>query len=154
MEELNQKLDICASEIIECYQEILSERVILEKFLTDGFLNMSKARSIMGCSSLSQLQIPQNEMETQIRVNEYYEEKNNVKTVRFDMENTNKNSTTPKWIAPFSPLSLKNSQKDFTRSLNIIVSVAEKQIRLEALRNTYRDLLKNKANYVGKKVEE
>lgn len=142
VEKLNEKLDTYAVEMIECYQDLLAERVLLEKFLKDGFLNMSKARSIMGCASLSRLQIPENTMTAQVRVNEYADEsKDDVKANRFDLI---RETGMPMWIGPFSPLSLKNSQKDFSRTLDIIVSLAEKQNRLRGLIDAYNRVSKEK----------
>lgn len=143
VEKLNEKLDTYAIEMIECYQDLLAERVLLEKFLKDGFLNMSKARSIVGCASLSRLQIPENTMTAQVRVNEYADESSNddVKSNRFELI---RETGMPMWIGPFSPLSLKNSQKDFSRTLDIIVSLAEKQNRLQGLIDAYNRASKEK----------
>ena len=37
---------------IECYQEILHNHQLLNNSLDDGHLNLSKARSLIGCNNL------------------------------------------------------------------------------------------------------
>jgi hypothetical protein len=64
---LLDKLDKCVSLYIECYEQLLAERVMLDNCLDDAYLHLSKARSVMGCATLSITQIP-NELEPSVRV--------------------------------------------------------------------------------------
>jgi len=52
------KLDRCSCLFVEYYQQLLEERELLDAAMSDGYLHMSKARSIMGCASLSINQVP------------------------------------------------------------------------------------------------
>lgn len=58
LDELNERLDTCACLFIESYQDLLEHRTMLDKCLDGAYLNLSKARSIIGCTSLSILQVP------------------------------------------------------------------------------------------------
>jgi hypothetical protein len=180
---LLEKLDKCASLYIECYEQLLAERAVLDKCLDDAYLHLSKARSVMGCATLSITQIP-NELEPNVRVNLI--EQNNVslldedrlmfKSNKFDLvvgkgekvesnkkddeaselsstlENMNISAKSPSkmplptWFGVLTPLNLKTSHKSFTSSLSIITSICELQSKLESLRSTYHELLKQKKN--------
>ena len=66
LESVRERLDKCCTMYVETYQSLLEQRSLLNKTLDDGYLNLSKARSIMGCTSLSILQVP---VEMDARVN-------------------------------------------------------------------------------------
>lgn len=147
VESLNKKLDTYASKMIECYQEILFERKLLENYMQDGYLHMSKARSLMGTANLSQLQIPQDKMEAEIRV-EYDQEDldDHVKTFQFSLVDNVKKSTNsvPKWLGAFAPTSLNQSRTAFSRVINLVLSIAEKQNQFLELESAYKTLWKEK----------
>ncbi|CAF0754261.1 unnamed protein product [Brachionus calyciflorus] len=154
---INEKLDKCICLFVECYQTVLTQRELLNKTLDDGYLNMSKARSIIGCSSLSILQIP-SELEAKVTV-DIKTDTSLVKTddpsVKFEYPETNfdliidnnhekkENSSIsmPNWFGVLTPLSLKTSQKSFCRSLNLITSLCESQEKLKNLEQIYKALL-------------
>lgn len=155
IDELNQKLDKCICLYIDSYQSLLTLRDLLDKTLDDGYLNLSKARSIIGCSNLSVLQIPA-ELEAKVSI-ETNEKVDIIKTddPNYDFEYTNidfnlsvstdnKQVALPNWFGVLTPLSLKLSQKSFFRSLDIISSVCEYQTRLNILGKTYQELLSEK----------
>ena len=168
---LLETLDKCAAMYIECYRQLLSERSLLEKCLDDGFLNLSKARSIMGCASLSIMQVP-NELECSVRVEVKQEELRSkvdesgaefkIQLDKFQLvnsaneenrdEKSSEESNAPKpaassplWFGALTPQSLKASHKSFARSLHLIASICELQNKLETLAKKYRDLLKQKS---------
>lgn len=156
IDEINQKLDKCVCMYIESYQSLLTLRELFNKALDDGYLNLSKARSIIGCSNLSVLQIP-SELEPKISI-ETSEKIDIIKTddpnVDFELKNIqfnlsatgsdSKEARLPNWFGVLTPLSLKTSQKSFSRSLNLASCIAECQIRLNSLGNFYQDLLSEK----------
>lgn len=144
-DKLNEKLDRYASQMLDCYQEILVQRDILEGFMKDGYLNMSKARSIMGCANLSQLQIPGEELKADVRVVHHLDDFfDDVKSCQFELISSKSTTSIPKWIAPFPSQSLNRSQKAFSNSLNVALLIAEKQSLLAALQKEYRTLLDEK----------
>ena len=65
---LNEKLDLVATALVECYEKLLSERKLLDTCLNDGYLNLSKARSQVGCAHLSIMQIPAEELKPFVTV--------------------------------------------------------------------------------------
>lgn len=188
-EELNEKLDKCACLMVECYDEILQKRELLNKCLSDGYLNLSKARAIIGCTNLSMLQVPA-ELEPVVTVDvseqrEFHktdleavnlqfetdkfalsiaerskpnvdkknsdesddeQDQSNKKQAETKRSSANNNVIPcPNWFGVLTPLSLKTSQKSFSRSLFLIVSLCELQCRLHSLKQTYDDLLKSKS---------
>ena len=155
-EELNEKLDTVSLMMIECYDEILTKRNQLNTSLDDAFLNLSKARSLIGCSSLSILQVPV-ELEANVTVNECEKEVTesdvNYKHLNYDLmiktkQKTSSNDTEqsipslPTWFGVLTPLSLKTSHKSFSQSLYIIKSICELQSKLANLQLIYSDLKK------------
>lgn len=145
VENLNKKLDTYASKMIECYQAILFERKLLENYMQDGYLHMSKARSLMGTANLSQLQIPQDKMEAEIRV-EYDQEDfdDHVKTFQFNLVDMKRSDSVPKWLGAFAPNSLNQSRNAFSRVINLVLSIAEKQNQFLELETAYKTLWKEK----------
>lgn len=143
LEAVNERLDAQAVQMLECYEELINQRTLLERCLDEGYLNMSKARSLLGCASLSRLQIPQDESglgEARFRVHVSDDDDH------FEFEHPTQltQMNPPKWIGAFAPLSLKASQKAFARSLPLLVSIANLQARLGQLQRTYRTLAKEK----------
>lgn len=67
LESVCERLDRVVAESIETYQSLLEKRSLLNKTLDDGYLNLSKARSIMGCANVSMLQVPA-EMDARVNV--------------------------------------------------------------------------------------
>ena len=63
------KLYILSLVYMSCYEELLANRTLLDKCLDDAYLNMSKARSLVGCSNLSILQIPVDELTAKYDIN-------------------------------------------------------------------------------------
>jgi hypothetical protein len=155
---INEKLDRCAIELIECYEDILKQHDLLNKCLDMGYLNLSKARSIVGCTNLSTMQIPA-EIEASVTV-DIIEEKLffqnciEYKNLEFNLKiNDNKKDKNtesnlkneiialPNWFGVLTPLSLKSSQKSFCNSYAIIKSLCESQIKLKNLQIVYKRLL-------------
>ena len=152
----NEQLDACALSMLDCYEEILTQRSLLEKSLDDAYLNMSKARSILGCAQLSALQLPA-ELKPSVTVsltkkhaateaaNAELQLKDELKFA-LDVEQPRGNSPTdaqtpptcPSWFGALAPLSLRNSQRLFYKSLCVANSIAELQTRLSALQFTYK----------------
>lgn len=155
LNELNQKLDKCICLYMESYQSLLTLRELLNKKLDDGYLNLSKARSIMGCSNLSALQIP-SELEAKVSIEtsekvditrtddpSFHFEYPNI-NFNLSVSTENKQVALPSWFGVLTPLSLKLSQKSFFRSLDVISSLCEYQTRLNILGKTYQQLLSEK----------
>jgi hypothetical protein len=148
---LCQKLDKCAIEYVECYGQILTQRALMEESLNDAYLNMSKARSLIGCTSLSSLQIPP-ELTPHARVelnddDSDYDQFNLVFGSNTEQKDDAKSLTCspfPKWFGVLAPLSLKTSHKAFSRSLNMAVSLCELQSKLKSLEKEYKQLMSEK----------
>lgn len=148
LEFLCENLDKCTIEYVECYGEILTQRALLEESLSDAFLNMSKARSLIGCNNLSILQVP-TELTAHARV-ELNDDESSCEQFNLTFSNNsedNKNekqlscSPFPKWFGVLAPLSLKSSHKSFSRSLNLAVSLCELQSKLQSLEKEHKQLL-------------
>ena len=162
---LLEKLDKCACQFVECYQQLLTERLLLNSCLDEGYLHLSKARSMMGCASLSITQVP-NELESKVRV-ALNEQENEIdtdlehKSKKFELvfvndnaekiideageaAKSNKMPPLPSWFGVLTPQNLKTSHKSFARSLYIATSICELQSRLESLKLTYQELMKQK----------
>jgi hypothetical protein len=154
---IDDKLDTCAIMLVECYEELL-----LKECLDIGYLNLSKARSLLGCASLSILQVPKEDLIANVKVivnektnkAEDYFEYNDTEFNLIDMKSLNENTNEtkaeaptilstplPNWFGVLTPLSLKTSQKSFSNSLQIIKRICELQAKLVALRTTYKQLL-------------
>lgn len=147
---INERLDKYASEMLACYEELLDERALLEKSLDDGYVNMSKARSIIGCASLSRLQIPLDEDGlgmARFKVRQFEDVDDDDGLIRFELDNSDQVTPLhpPKWIGPLPPLSLKMSQKAFARALTIAVTIADLQSRLRHINDAYKSLLRDKS---------
>lgn len=153
--ELNEQLDTCACQIIESYEELLTQRALLDKCLDQGYLNMSKARSLLGVASLSRLQIP-SELEARVRIRVSENEVEKIatdfdgvdfefKTDKYELVKANEGGESekmPTWFGVLTPLSLKTSHKSFCRALYLIVSIGQQQTRLKSLEKRYEELMK------------
>lgn len=159
-EAANEKLDMLSLMMLECYDEILIKRNLLNTCLDDAFLNLSKARSLIGCSNLSILQVPV-ELEPNVTVNENEREYETdpdsdikCKYLNYELAIQTKQKTAtssdmeqaipnlPSWFGVLTPLSLKTSHKSFAQSLYIIKSICELQSKLANLQVVYSDLKK------------
>lgn len=157
---INEKLDTLTLEILDCYDQILNKRSLLNSNLDDAYLNLSKARSLIGCASLSIMQVP-SELEPNVTVNELETDAicpgNNeikYKEITYDLVVQSKQKTSdhtdnkqpipslPTWFGVLTPLSLKASQKMFSQSLYTIKSICELQTKLNSLQKSYFDLKK------------
>lgn len=159
---LNEKLDQCAELLVSTYNEILIVRDSLSEQLDNGFINMSKARSLLGCSGLSAMQIPA-ELESKITVEVVEHNQRTVsgfeyKDLEFnlDINNYNKNSEEqmeakyaplPSWFGALPPMSLKNSHMSFSSSIHTIKSLCELQTKLHYLQIAYKQLLAEKDRF-------
>ncbi len=147
-------LDKLAISYIECYQEILFNRQLLNDCLDDAYLNLSKARSLIGCNRLSLLQIP-NEFDANLFVShetDGHMVNEKLSYDKFSLVSTDDNEDVvvqtklPNWFGVFTPLNLKTSQKSFFKSVNIILNVCELQSKLNAIEIEYKNLLEKKTN--------
>lgn len=157
---VNESLDSIALMIVDCYDEILKERTLLNSCLDDAYLNLSKARSLIGCASLSILQVP-SEIEPNVTIDEketeeQIDENLNYKQMNYDLviknkqklKSTEDETTTqvvgqlPTWFGVLTPLSLKTSHKSFSQSLYTIKTICELQSKLNGLQILYSDLKK------------
>lgn len=147
LNEINERLDEYASAYIECYEKLLSERALLAKCLDDGYLNLSKARSIIGCSSLSIMQVPA-ELDASIGVEEETVESDTVEHSEYKLvrRNDHQQQKLPPWFGVLTPLSLKSSHQSFSRSLHLITSICELQSKLNSLRLAYTEAKKQLDN--------
>ena len=165
---LDEKLDLVVTLLVKCYQQLLDERKLLEESLNDGYLNLSKARSQLGCANLSIMQVPAEdhnlkpfvtvEVKNEMRTVRSEEEKNiNIKfsATVYDLvyhkdeiksidaekkESTEQSAPQIKWFAAFPPLSLRQSQKGFSKSIVIAKNIAELQAKLNVLYDLYKTL--------------
>ena len=157
---LNEKLDRCAELLVATYGDILKQRDRLNEQLDSGFINMSKARSILGCSSLSAMQIPA-ELEPNVTVRVLEQEaadgadgiKYKDLTFQLSVAAPKRNdeqqqeaasAPLPSWFGALPPMSLKNSHKAFSSSIHTIASICELQARLHSLQLTYKQLVASK----------
>ena len=156
---VDEKLDHCVCLLVECYEEILRQRSLLNECLDAGFLNLSKARSLLGCASLSILQVPSEldaavtiDIKEQTALAENYFD---YKLLEFDLKFSNapKSATSngpnqanpmPSWFGVLTPMSLKTSHKSFANSLYLIKSISELQNKLTSLKLVYKRLLSEK----------
>jgi hypothetical protein len=162
---LDEKLDLVVTLLVKCYEQLLGERKLLEESLNDGYLNLSKARSQLGCANLSIMQVPAEDHNLKPFVT--VEVKNEMKTVRsddeknininfsatvydlvyhkdeiksIDAQSTEQSAPQIKWFAAFPSLSLRQSQKGFSKSIVIAKNIAELQTRLNVLYDLYKSL--------------
>ena len=152
---VKEKLDKCAILLIECYEKILSQRKQLDANLNDGYLNLSKARSQVGCVNLSAMQIPLETLEATLTIDTTdqkiidktdqdddfeYETLNYNVLINGNKAITDQIGQLPKWFGALPSLSLKQSHKSFTKSIEILTSIAELQTNLKSLNKVYSDL--------------
>jgi hypothetical protein len=158
----NEKLDTIALMLIDCYNEIIEQRELLNTSLDDAYLNLSRARSLVGCSSLSIMQVPF-ELEPNVTVNsnttqscclDSLQQDIKYNETKFDLiiqtkQKTSDNSNVskpmpamPTWFGVLTPFCLKTSHKSFSESLYIIKTLCELQTKLFNLQTLYSDLKK------------
>jgi hypothetical protein len=156
-----EALDEHTVEYIECYGQLLFYHDLLDQCLNEGFLNMSKARSLIGCVNLSMLQIP-SELSADVHVAVKY--KTNERDPSFGyasfemLDNEEENGDTskkfPKWFGVLAPLSLKTSHKSFCKSIDIIGKLCEQQSRLKSIEKVLEHLTAKKLALKNKKNEQ
>ena len=130
---VEERLDEHACRMIECYAALLAERDKLNARLDAAHLNMSKARSLLGCTRLSVLQVPGEELEPRVTVNTSDRFELNVLDASF-----------PNWFGLLVPMSLRDSHKAFAASLHHVVAIGALQTRLAQLQSAYATLLAQK----------
>jgi hypothetical protein len=156
LEQVLNNLEKCSCLFIDYYQQILEERKFLDSTLDDAYLNLSKARSIIGCSNLSILQVPSEDLTANVKIeinqsdqNEDLDLIDKFNNLSIDLIGCSSSANKlPNWFGVFTPLSLKQSQTSFNRSLNLIKSICELQIKIQNLQFIYSDLLKRKSELV------
>ncbi len=154
---IDDKLDTCASLLVETYDELIIHHQLLKEQLDSGFINLSKARSILGCTHLSILQVPNDLaanvtvdlLESKVSADEQFEYGSLKYELNLSRNNTDKIAQVsdipmPSWFGVLTPLSLKSSQKSFASSLPLIMTLCELQTKLQTLQRTYKDLLAEK----------
>ena len=135
---INEQLDTLAISFVECYQDILFNRDLLNNCLDDAYLNLSKARSLIGCNSLSLLQIP-SEIEASLYVDD--------STETFKLSSSTNGDEIKKkcsWFGVLTPLSLKTSQKSFFKSVDVILNLCNLHSKLKSIEIEYKKLLEKK----------
>ena len=165
---LNEKLDLAVTLLVGTYEQLLSERKSLDECLNDGYLNLSKSRSQLGCANLSIMQIPAEDHNLKPFVTVEVNNKSNtvksneIKNVNIDFASlaydlvynkddvkstdTEKKESTEllapqiKWFAAFPSLSLRQCQKSFSKSIVIIKNICELQAKLKVLYDLYNSL--------------
>jgi hypothetical protein len=163
---LDERLDCCVTSFIETYDQLLDYKMKLNKNLDVAYLNMSKARSLIGCSRVSILQVP-NEMEPKVKVieekDDCNEDINRYKLLiekslnKKVLEETNESASSPEeddlkstivpfpdWFGVFPPQNLRTSHSSFAESLNTIIHICNLQQKLKYLENVYKTLLEER----------
>lgn len=123
----NEQLDKLALLMLECYDDILAHHTLLEQCLNDAHLNLSKARSLIGCSNLSLLQIPL-DLDASLHIDD-----------NFEILQTH-DTQVPKWFGALPPLSLKNSHLGFKRGFSLIAKLCQLQNKLKNLQFEFNEL--------------
>jgi hypothetical protein len=153
-----ENLDKCSCLFVEYYEEILNQRKLLDSVMNDAYLNLSKARSILGCSNLSILQVPNQDLSAKLKIeikqsnddDEDLIEKLDglsidlIHSEKTSQEENNKTTKLPDWFGVLTPMSLKLSHKAFHRSLYLVKSICELQMKIQNLEKIYFDLIKQK----------
>jgi hypothetical protein len=124
---INEQLDKLTLLMIECYDDILTHHTLLEQCLNEAHLNLSKARSLIGCTNLSLLQIPA-DLNALVKIDD-----------NFEILQAN-DTQVPKWFGALPPLSLKNSHLSFKRTFNLISKLCQLQIKLKQLQCEFNEL--------------
>ncbi len=167
-ESKNEKLDLVVTLLVESYEKLLSERKLLDECLNDGYLNLSKARSQLGCANLSLMQIPAEDhnlkpfVTIEVTNTKKAVTSNETKDVNiefssmtydlmYDQDESNSKGTEKKeakdnlapqikWFSAFPPLSLRQCQKSFSKSIVIIKNICDLQAKLKVLNDLYNSL--------------
>ena len=174
--ELNEQLDILSIELLALCQNYIDAKLQLEKFMKEGFITMAQARNSMGgSSSVSALQLPNEDWEDfdatqKVSLSECKRQEINVKFKYLSLETGLKSSvenldsglvnrkqkseeTTEtkakdpiKWFGVLVPQTLKQSQKYFSKAV-------EMSIEATNIQNEIRGLL-GQRHYLSRKLKQ
>ena len=179
--EINEELDELAFEFLLLNQNLIDTKLMLEQLMKEGYMGLAQSRCTMGRSSISCLQLPNEEWEPfdanlKVKRSECLRQEINVKfnylSLDYDadpnvvVENldsqlvnrkkskTEKETTTTKtssvgkkdplkWFGVLLPNTLKQSQKNFTRAIELTVEASNIQNEVGAVMARRQFLLRH-----------
>ena len=179
--EINEELDELALEFLLLNQNLIDTKLMLEQLMKEGYMGLAQSRCTMGRSSISCLQLPNEEWEPfdanlKVKRSECLRQEINVKfnylSLDYDADSnvvvenldsqlvnrkkskTEKETTTTKtssvvkkdplkWFGVLLPNTLKQSQKNFTRAIELTVEASNIQNEVGAVMARRQFLLRH-----------
>ena len=146
METICKKIDTLVFQYLEEFGQLLACKQLIEDAMKNGYFNLSRARIIMGIDNLSSSQYTERDSiiastRFSITENPFDVEK------QIDQEHADDSI---KWFGFFTPGVLKQSQKSFQKSIDLILETCRRQKAIENLRIEIQSLLKEKKSFLTK----
>ncbi|ESO95768.1 hypothetical protein LOTGIDRAFT_116702 [Lottia gigantea] len=177
LKEVCIQLDQLLMDYFKNLKQLYAERSILDQYMKDGFLNLSRARYNMGVKAVGTSQFSDSMVAlTKVDVNDKEQKSSEMFQVHSlraqttkKLENSLRNrkqgpenidgvesgkSEDPvpvdpiKWFGVLVPQNLRKSQQGFKDAVTISVSIANLQQTLSSLQLEYRQLLKTKSKLI------
>lgn len=138
-------MDKICLDTLTLMEEEIQLKLNLENTMTEGENNLAKSRYIMGNSSVSSLQIPENEFESIAKV-EF--KKDDEKELELSLHDPKKESIQDpiKWFGVLVPQTLHKAQGMYKSSLNWIIEAVNVQNKISQLHENYDKLKQIKYN--------
>lgn len=152
------ELDDLAIRMLELMNEYIEIKLMVEKAIRSGCLDLAKARYVMGNNSVSALQLPVEEISALATVTTSVDD-HNKKKCTFQLQRTIPQSKTKqdtdngprsqsqdplKWFGVLVPQNLRQGQAWFQKALDLVVQCANVKEELENCQHEYKKLLKVK----------
>lgn len=148
------ELDDLAIRMLELMNEYIEIKLMLEKAIRSGCLDLAKARYIMGNNSVSALQLPVEETSSLATVTASVDDHNKrtfqlqrtippTKTKQDTENGPRSQSQDPlKWFGVLVPQNLRQGQAWFQKALDLVIQCANIKEELENCQYKYKKLLK------------
>lgn len=146
MDALCEKIDKLTVDYLEEFGHLLACKQLLDDTVKQGYFNLSRARVIMGVNNLSRLQYSEKDpmiasTKISITASPFNIEK------EIDKEHCH---DALRWFGLLTPMPLKQSQKSFQQSIDLILEACRRQENIVQLKSQIEQLLKEKQTFLIK----
>lgn len=141
MDSLCQRIDRLTIEYLNEFGHLLACKQLIDDTVKQGYFNLSRARIIMGVHNLSRLQYSENQpMIAATKISVENDEKLTIEK-QLDPEN---GDDPLKWFGLLHPKVLKQSQKSFQQTIDLIIEACQRQDQILRLKSQIEQLMKEK----------
>ncbi|CAF0823629.1 unnamed protein product [Adineta ricciae] len=151
MDALCEQIDKLTLDYLEEFGHLLACKQLLDDTVKQGYFNLSRARIIMGVNNLSRLQYSERDpmiAATKISIS-------SVSPFQVEKEIDKEHGDDAlKWFGLLSPNVLKQGQKAFQKTIDLVLESCKRQDNVLQLKSQIEQLLKEKQSFLSKENSE